>query len=125
MAYLYTAKITTIFETTKFVAHNFLFNVSAIIALQKKIRDLRDFKDFKDLRDLKDLRDFSDKTLRTFFLGGGRALSRGWYTKKGWGTWPYGRIPHRLWEECRGGSRGGINRFLRQLRSRPFRGWRS
>ena len=37
-AYLFAAKIATIFETTKFVAHNFfLFNVSAI--LPKKIRD--------------------------------------------------------------------------------------
>ena len=61
MAYLYTAKITTIFETTKFVAHNFLFNVSAIIALQKKIRDLRDFKDFKDLRAFKDFSDGGDR----------------------------------------------------------------
>ena len=45
-AYLFTAKIATVFETTKFVGHNFLFNVSAI--LPKKIRDFKDFKDFKD-----------------------------------------------------------------------------
>ena len=53
LRYLYNAKIATIFETTKFVGHNFLFNVSAI--LPKKIRDLRDLKDFKDFRDLRDL----------------------------------------------------------------------
>lgn len=50
-AYLFAAKIATIFETTKFVGHNFfLFNVSAI--LPKKFRDFKDFKDFRDFRDL-------------------------------------------------------------------------
>ena len=51
-AYLFAAKIATVFETTKFVGHNFfLFNVSAI--LPKKIMDLKDLKDFKDFRDLR------------------------------------------------------------------------
>ena len=63
-AYLFAAKIATIFETTKFVGHNFLFNVSAI--LPKKIRDLRDFRDLKDFKDFRALRNSRD----LFFWGG-------------------------------------------------------
>ncbi len=63
-AYLFAAKIATVFETTKFVGHNFLFNVSAI--LPKKIRDFKDFKDFRNLKDFRVLRGFKD----LFFWGG-------------------------------------------------------
>ena len=63
-AYLYAAKMATIFETTKFVAHNFLFNVSAIPP-QKKLRTLGTLRTLETLG-----------TLGTFF-GEGRVLSRG------------------------------------------------
>ena len=55
-AYLFAAKIATIFEATKFVAHNFLFNGRAIIVLQKNVRP----KSIKGLRTLRPL-----GTLRT------------------------------------------------------------
>ena len=51
--HLFAAKIATIFETTKFVAHNFF--VQRQRYTPQKIRDLRDFKDFKVLKDFRDL----------------------------------------------------------------------